>query len=71
MLLLPILAFLFVSLLIVAAAMAFAPASGSVIQQRLNELRGISGPPVDEPSPYGESVRRSADAGRGGQTAVL
>ena len=43
MLLLPILAFLFVSLLIVAAAMAFAPANGGVIQQRLNELRGIVG----------------------------
>ena len=57
-LLLPILAFLFVSLLIAAAAMALAPANG-VIQQRLNELRGISGLPVDEPSPYGESVKRS------------
>jgi tight adherence protein C len=57
-LLLPILAFLFVSLLIVGAAMAFAPAEG-VIQRRLNELRGISGVPVDEPSPYGESVKRS------------
>ena len=51
MLLLPILAFLFVSLLIVAAAMAFAPANGGVIQQRLNELRGISGVPVDELTP--------------------
>jgi tight adherence protein C len=57
--LLPILAFLFVSLLIVGAAMAFAPANGGVIQQRLNELRGISGVSVDEPSAYGESVKRS------------
>jgi len=56
--LLPILAFLFVALLIAAAAMALAPANGGVIQQRLNELRGISGVP-DEPSPYGESMRRS------------
>jgi tight adherence protein C len=57
--LLPILAFLFVSLLIVGAAMAFAPANGGVIQQRLNELRGIAGVSVDEPSAYGESVKRS------------
>ena len=56
--LLPILAFLFVALLIAAAAMALAPANGGVIQQRLNELRGISGA-ADEPSPYGESMRRS------------
>ena len=45
-LLLPILAFLFVSLLIAAAAMALAPANGGVIQRRLNELRGISGATV-------------------------
>ena len=58
-LLLPILAFLFVSLLIAAAAMAFAPANGGMIQRRLNELRGVSGVTVDESSPYGESVKRS------------
>ena len=58
-LLLPILAFLFVSLLIAAAAMALSPANGGVIQQRLNELRGVSGVAVDQPSPYGESVKRS------------
>jgi tight adherence protein C len=58
-LLLPILAFLFVSLLIAAAAMALSPANGGVIQQRLNELRGVSGVAIAEPSPYGESVKRS------------
>ena len=58
-LLLPILAFLFVSLLIAAAAMALSPANGGVIQQRLNELRGVSGVAIDAPSPYGESVKRS------------
>ena len=41
------------------AAMALAPARGGVIQRRLGELRGIPGMAVDEPSPYGESVKRS------------
>ena len=58
-LLLPILAFLFVSLLIGAAAMAMSPAGGGVIQRRLGELRGLSGMEVDAPSPYGESLKRS------------
>ena len=58
-LLLPILAFLFVSLLIGAAAMAMSPANGGVIQRRLGELRGLSDMPVDAPSPYGESVKRT------------
>ena len=58
-LLLPILAFLFVALLIAAAAMALAPANGGVIQQRLSELRGIDGVAVDQPSPYAASVKRS------------
>jgi tight adherence protein C len=56
--LLPILAFLFVSLLVYGAALALAPASGGVIQRRLGELRGIS-VPVDEPSPYAETFKRS------------
>ena len=58
-LLLPILAFLFVSLLIAAAAMALSPANGGVIQQRLNGLRGATGLAFAEPSPSGESVTRS------------
>ena len=39
-LLLPLLAFLFGSLLIAAAAMAFAPASGATIERRLGEITG-------------------------------
>jgi tight adherence protein C len=58
-LLLPLLAFLFVSLLVGAAAMALAPAGGSVIQRRLGELRGIPGMPIDEPSAYGETAKRT------------
>ena len=58
-LLLPILAFLFVSLLIGAAAMAMSPAGGGVIQRRLGELRGLSDMPVDAPSPFGEGMKRS------------
>ena len=57
--LLPVLGFLFVTLLIAAAALAFAPAGGGVIQRRLNELRGIDGAAVDETSQYSESVKRS------------
>jgi tight adherence protein C len=57
--LLPVLGFLFVTLLIAAAAMALAPAGGGVIQRRLNELRGIEGSSADETSAYGESVKRS------------
>jgi tight adherence protein C len=59
LLLLPLLGFLFVALLVAGAAMAFAPARGGVIQQRLGELRGMPGIVVDEPSPYGESLKRS------------
>jgi tight adherence protein C len=58
-LLLPLLGFLFVALLVAAAAMVLAPARGGVIQQRLGELRGIPGIVVDEPSAYGETVKRS------------
>ena len=57
-LLLPILAFVFVALLIAGAAMALAPASGGVIQRRLGELRGVSGP-IEEASAYNETVKRS------------
>ncbi|HLG57323.1 MAG TPA: type II secretion system F family protein [Vicinamibacterales bacterium] len=57
--LLPLLAFLFVALLVGAAAMALAPAGGGVIQRRLGELRGIPGMPIDEPSAYGETAKRT------------
>jgi tight adherence protein C len=59
LLLLPILAFLFVSLLVAGAAMALAPEGGNVISRRLGELRGIDGVPVAETSAYAESVKKS------------
>jgi tight adherence protein C len=52
--LLPLLAFLFVSLLVAAAAMALAPASPTSIERRLGEIRG--GGPAPESAPYGEFV---------------
>ena len=58
-LLLPLLAFLFVALLIAGAAMMLAPAGGGVIQRRLGELRAVSGLPVEESSPYSETMVRS------------
>ena len=60
LLLLPLLGFLFVALLVAGAAMALAPGPRRRHQQRLGELRGIQRRvAVDEPSPYGESVKRS------------
>lgn len=58
-LLLPVLGFLFVSLLIAGAAMVFAPASGGVIERRLGELRGMPAMTVEEPSVYSESLKKS------------
>jgi tight adherence protein C len=54
-LLLPILAFAFISLLIAGAAMALSPSGSMVIQRRLGELRGT---PVEKPV-YGEKVIKS------------
>ncbi len=51
LLLLPLLAFLFMSLLVTAAAMALSPGAAAVIQRRLGELRlGSSAPIVEQPS---------------------
>jgi tight adherence protein C len=58
-LLLPLLAFLFVALLIAGAAMMLAPAGGGIIQRRLGELRAISGLPAEEPSAYSETMVKS------------
>jgi tight adherence protein C len=44
--LLPLLGFVFVSLLIAAAAMVLSPSGNAIIQRRLGELRGV---PVEEP----------------------
>jgi tight adherence protein C len=57
--LLPLLGFVFVALLVAGAAMALAPSGGGVITRRLGELRGIPGMTVEEPSAYGESVKKS------------
>jgi tight adherence protein C len=59
LLLLPLLGFLFVALLVAGFAMAFAPARGGVIEQRLGELRGFTGVVPEEPSRYSESLKRS------------
>jgi tight adherence protein C len=58
-LLLPLLAFLFVALLVAGAAMMLAPAGGGIIQRRLGELRAISGLPAEEPSAYSETMVKS------------
>jgi tight adherence protein C len=58
-LLLPLLAFLFVALLVAGAAMMLAPAGGGIIQRRLGELRAMPGMPVEEPSAYSETMVKS------------
>jgi tight adherence protein C len=54
-LLLPVLAFAFISLLIAAAAIAFAPSGSVVIERRLGELRGVE----PESHGYGETLIKS------------
>jgi tight adherence protein C len=49
-LILPILGFLFVSLLVAAAAMALAPSGGNVIEQRLGEVGGAQVIPTEGPA---------------------
>jgi len=50
MLLLPLLAFLFASLLVAAAALALSPAGGTTIERRLGEVTGTPvRPPTDDP----------------------
>jgi tight adherence protein C len=58
-LLLPLLAFLFVALLVAGAAMMLAPAGGGIIQRRLGELRAMPGMPVEAPSAYSETMVKS------------
>jgi tight adherence protein C len=54
--LLPLLAFLFMSLLVTAAAMALSPGAAAAIQRRLGEIRGTSEMPAAEPAPYERMV---------------
>jgi tight adherence protein C len=53
--LLPLLGFVFVSLLIAAAAMVLSPSGNAIIQRRLGELRGV---PVEKPV-YAETAVRT------------
>src|SRR5215211_7828162 len=53
-LLLPLLAFLFASLLVTAGAMALSPTAGAAISRRLDEIRGE--PALDVPAPYREKI---------------
>jgi tight adherence protein C len=55
-LLLPLLGFVFVSLLVFGAAMALAPSGGGVIQRRLGELRGVELPDLSDAPAYSESM---------------
>jgi len=56
LLLLPLLGFLFVSLLVFGAALALAPAGGGVIQRRLGELRGLPDISTADTSAYSETM---------------
>ena len=56
--LLPLLAFLFVSLLIAAGAMAMSPGRAAAIDRRLGEIRGI-GHPSAEAVPYSQRIADS------------
>src|SRR6266536_2414248 len=52
MLLLPLLAFLFATLVVVGAAYAFAPGGPSTIEQRLGELTGASAKVIESTGGY-------------------
>jgi pilus assembly protein TadC len=56
--LLPLLAFLFVSLLVAAGAMAMSPGRAAAIDRRLGEIRGI-GQPTSEGVPYSQIIADS------------
>ncbi len=56
--LLPVLAFLFVSLLVAAGAMAMSPGRAAAIDRRLGEIRGI-GQPSSEGVPYSQLIADS------------
>jgi tight adherence protein C len=58
-LLLPVLAFLFVSLLIAAGAMAMSTTSASAIERRLGEVAGAHGRPIEPDAGYDEVVIRT------------
>jgi tight adherence protein C len=53
---LPLLGFIFVSLLIVAAGMAFSTSGAGTIERRLEEVAGVMVKPVDEERPFDKKV---------------
>ena len=55
MLLIPLLAFLFASLLVAAAAMAFAPADGAALERRLGEVTGTRPKAAESDGGYGKA----------------
>lgn len=64
-LLLPLLAFLFVSLLIAAAAMAFSPSAATAIERRLDEVTGAQAKPTFDAEGYQrflKTLKRLGDA---------
>ena len=57
--LLPLLAFLFVSLLVTAGAMAMSPGRAAAIDRRLGEIRGIGQPSSEDKVPYSKLIADS------------
>src|SRR5262245_22483347 len=53
---LPLLGFVFVSLLVMAAAMAFSSSGATTIEQRLEEVAGVYGKPIEEESPFDKKL---------------
>jgi hypothetical protein len=56
MLLLPLLGFLFISLLVMAGAMALSPATGGTIERRLGEITGTRPKEAAEDSGYSRTM---------------
>ena len=61
-LLLPLLAFLFASLLVTAGAMALSPGAAAAIERRLGEIRGVPRRGASQVSAVAASGRASARA---------
>jgi tight adherence protein C len=56
MLLIPLLGFIFVSLLVAAAGLALSPSGATTIEQRLDEVAGLRDSPDDQTRHYGHTV---------------
>jgi tight adherence protein C len=55
-LMIPLLGFLFVSLLVMAAAMAFSGGGATTIERRLEEVAGVIAKPVEEENPFDKKI---------------